>query len=115
MLVNLSSFTIFTFFLQISRILALGSVCPGDSACKRVEAEQQLAQAAEKEKTLVEKLTQSERQARVTLNKMEEIHRDQLETERQKHVQRLTGRLRHYHSRRFYLSGEVNVSICAGR
>uniref|UniRef100_A0A3P8URD3 Ciliary rootlet coiled-coil, rootletin family member 2 n=1 Tax=Cynoglossus semilaevis TaxID=244447 RepID=A0A3P8URD3_CYNSE len=59
-----------------------------DSACKRVEAEQQLAQAAEKEKTLVEKLTQSERQARVTLNKMEEIHRDQLETERQKHERR---------------------------
>lgn len=62
-------------------------VCPGDAAQMRVDAENQFAQAAQDQNRLEEKLSQVERNAFLTLNNKEKIHREQLEAERRKRVQ----------------------------
>lgn len=53
----------------------------------RVDAERQFAQAAQEQSKLEEKLAQVERNALLTLNNKEQIHREQLEAERRQKVQ----------------------------
>lgn len=53
----------------------------------RVDAERQFAQAAQERGNLEEKLAQVERNALLTLNNKEQIHREQLEVERRHKVQ----------------------------
>lgn len=53
----------------------------------RVDAENQFAQAAQEQSKLEEKVAQVERNAFLTLNNKEQIHREQLEAERRKKVQ----------------------------
>lgn len=53
----------------------------------RVDAEHQLAQAAQERTKLEEKLAHVERNAQLTLNKKEQIHREQLEAERRQKVE----------------------------
>lgn len=61
--------------------------CLGDAARMRVDAEHQLAQAAQGQSMLEEKLAQVERNAMLNLNNKEQIHRQQLEAERRQRVQ----------------------------
>ncbi len=61
-------------------------MCPGDAAQLRVEAERQCAQAAQEQSKLEEKLAQVERNALLTLNNKEHIHREKLEAERRQKV-----------------------------
>ncbi|XP_034387086.1 rootletin [Cyclopterus lumpus] len=58
-----------------------------DAARMRVDAELQLAQAAQERSKLEEKLAQVERNALLTLNCKEQIHREQLEAERRQKEQ----------------------------
>ncbi|AWP11438.1 putative rootletin-like [Scophthalmus maximus] len=58
-----------------------------DAARMRVDAEHQLAQAAQERTKLEEKLAHVERNAQLTLNKKEQIHREQLEAERRQKEQ----------------------------
>lgn len=60
--------------------------CPGDVARMRVDAQHQLAQAAQERGKLEEKLAQVERNALLTLNNREQSHREQLEAERRQKV-----------------------------
>lgn len=53
----------------------------------RADAERQFAQAAQERSMLEEKLAQVERNALLTLNNKEQIHREQLEAERRQKVQ----------------------------
>lgn len=53
----------------------------------RADAECQFAQAAQERSMLEEKLAQVERNALLTLNNKEQIHREQLEAERRQKVQ----------------------------
>lgn len=53
----------------------------------RVDAERQFAQAAQEQSKMEEKLAQVERNALLTLNNKEQIHREQLEAERRQKVQ----------------------------
>lgn len=62
-------------------------MCPGDAAQLRVDAERQFAQAAQERSRLEEKLAQVERNALLTLNNKEHIHREKLEAERWQKVQ----------------------------
>lgn len=62
-------------------------VCPGDAAQMRVDAENQFARAAQERDKLEEKVAQVERNAFLTLNNKEQIHREQLEAEHRKRVQ----------------------------
>lgn len=62
-------------------------LCLGDAAQMRVDAENQFAQAAQEQNRLEEKVAQVERDTFLTLNNKEQIHREQLETERRKRVQ----------------------------
>lgn len=62
-------------------------MCLGDAARMRVDAERQLAQAAQERSKLEEKLAQVERNALLTLNNKEQVHREQLEAERRQKVQ----------------------------
>lgn len=55
----------------------------GDGTRMRVDAERQFAQAAQERSLLEEKLAQVERNALLTLNNREQIHREQLDAERQ--------------------------------
>ncbi len=62
-------------------------MCPGEGALMRVEAERQSAQAAQEWSMSEEKLAQMERNALLTLNNKEQIHREQLEAERRLKVE----------------------------
>lgn len=55
----------------------------GDGARMRVDAEHQFTRAAQERSLLEEKLVQVERNALLTLNNREQIHREQLDAERQ--------------------------------
>lgn len=68
-------------------MIEIGCICPGDGARMRVDAERQFAQAAQERGNLEEKLAQVERNALLTLNNKEQIHREQLEVERRHKVQ----------------------------
>ena len=73
---------------QVCEILAVGLFhCPGDAARMRVDAEHNLAQAAQERSRLEEKLAQVERNAQMTLSNKEQIHREQLEAERRQKVE----------------------------
>ncbi|TNN74186.1 Rootletin [Liparis tanakae] len=61
-----------------------------DGARMRVDAELQLAQAAQERSKLEDKLAQVERNALLTLNSKEQIHREQLEAERRQKEQQCT-------------------------
>ncbi|XP_034438966.1 rootletin isoform X1 [Hippoglossus hippoglossus] len=58
-----------------------------DAARMRVDAEHNLAQAAQERSKLEEKLAQVERNAQMTLSNKEQIHREQLEAERRQKEQ----------------------------
>lgn len=62
-------------------------ICAGDVAQMREDAERQFVQAAQEQSKVKEKLFQVERNALLTLNNREQIHREQLEAERQQKVQ----------------------------
>lgn len=62
-------------------------ICAGDVARMRVDAERQFAEAAQERSNLEEKLVQVERNALLTLNNREQVHREQLEAERRQKVQ----------------------------
>lgn len=62
-------------------------VSPGDVTRMRADAEQQFAQATQEQSKLEDKLAQVERNALLTLNNREQIHREQLEAERRQKVQ----------------------------
>ena len=59
----------------------------GDAACVCVDAENQFAKAVQEQSKLEEKLALVERNALLTLNNKEQIHREQLEAEWRKKVQ----------------------------
>lgn len=61
-------------------------MCPGDAAQLRVDAERQFTQAAQEQSKLEEKLAQVERNALLTLNNKEQIHREKLEAVRRQKV-----------------------------
>lgn len=62
------------------------SICPGDGARVRAEAERRRAHAEQERLALEEKLAQAERDALLTLNDRERVHREQLDGERQQKV-----------------------------
>lgn len=62
-------------------------LCAGDAAQRRGEAERELAEAAQQTSELEEKLAQVKRNALLTLSNKEQIHREQIETERMQRVQ----------------------------
>ncbi|XP_034736357.1 rootletin [Etheostoma cragini] len=61
-----------------------------DAALMRVDAERQFVQAAQERSNLEEKLAQVERNALLTLNNKEQIHREQHEAERRQKEQQYT-------------------------
>lgn len=60
--------------------------CAGEAAQMREDAERQCAQAKEERIKLEEKLAQVERSTLLTLTSKQQIHREQLEAERQQKV-----------------------------
>lgn len=66
--------------------MEIGYMCPGDAAQLRVDAERQFTQAAQEQSKLEEKLAQVERNALLTLNNKEQIHREKLEAVRRQKV-----------------------------
>lgn len=78
----------------------------------RVDAERQFAQAAQEQSKMEEKLAQVERNALLTLNNKEQIHREQLEAERRQKVQ--NGDLTRFKSDALtnLLTNQVCVCVC---
>lgn len=66
--------------------MEIGYMCPGNAAQLRVDAERQFTQAAQEQSKLEEKLAQVERNALLTLNNKEQIHREKLEAVRRQKV-----------------------------
>lgn len=60
--------------------------CAGDAAQRRGDAERELAEAAQQKSQLEEKLAQVARNALLVLSNKEQIHREQMETERMQRV-----------------------------
>lgn len=60
--------------------------CAGEAVQMRADAERQCAQAKEERSKLEEKLAQVERSTLLTLTSKQQIHREQLEAERQQKV-----------------------------
>lgn len=64
-----------------------GSISLGDAARMREDGEQRVERAVEAQTELEKKLAQVERKTLLTLSNTEQLHREQLEAERQLKVQ----------------------------